>query len=77
MEGDCGCVYGENSVCVEGEMIVCVCVATGDVWRDRGECVWGGDGGVCVQRDCGVVVEGVEGGCGAKNGCVWRAVGNR
>ena len=26
MEGDCGCVYAENSVCVEGEMIVCVCV---------------------------------------------------
>ena len=37
----------------------------------------GVDGGVCVQRDCSVVMEGVEGGCGAKNGCVWRAVGNR
>ena len=52
-------------MCVEGEMIVCVCVCveTGGVWRDRGVCVCVcGDGGVCVQRDWGVVVEGEEGG---------------
>ena len=56
-----------------------MCVETGGVRKDRGcvcvcVCV---DGGVCVWRDWGVVVEGVEGGCGAKNGCVLGAVGNR
>ena len=61
-------------MCVDGEIIVCVCRDRRCVERQRGVCVCArvclcGDGGVCVRRDLGVVVEGEEGGCGAENGC--------
>ena len=70
-------------MCVEGEMIVCVCVCveTGGVWRDRGVCVCVCvETGVFVCREIGVWLwreRREEGGCGVKNVYVLGVVRNR